>query len=47
VADLMFGLLPKKRTVKVTIELPEPLKEELDAYRLNTTSFTNLSKPKH
>jgi hypothetical protein len=32
VADLKFGPLPKKSTVKVTIERPEPLKEELDAY---------------
>jgi hypothetical protein len=32
VVDLKFSLLPKKSTVKVTIELPKPLKEELDAY---------------
>jgi hypothetical protein len=32
VADLKFGPLSKKSTVKVTIELPEPLKEQLDAY---------------
>jgi hypothetical protein len=32
VADLKFGPLPKESTVKVTIKLPEPLKEELDAY---------------
>jgi hypothetical protein len=32
VTDLKFGPLPKKSTVKVTIELPEPLEEELDAY---------------
>jgi hypothetical protein len=32
VADLKLGPLPKQSTVKVTIELPELLKEELDAY---------------
>jgi hypothetical protein len=32
VADLKLGPLPKHSTAKVTIELPEPLKEELDAY---------------
>jgi hypothetical protein len=32
VADLKLGPLPKQSMVKVTIELPEPLKEELDAY---------------
>jgi hypothetical protein len=32
VADLKLGPLPKQSIVKVTIELPEPLKEELDAY---------------
>jgi hypothetical protein len=32
VADLKLGPLPKQSTVKVTIVLPELLKEELDAY---------------
>jgi hypothetical protein len=32
VADLKLGPLPKQTTVKVIIELPELLKEELDAY---------------
>jgi hypothetical protein len=32
VADLKLGPLPKHSTVKVTIVLPEPFKEELDAY---------------
>jgi hypothetical protein len=32
VADLKLGPLPKQSTVKVAIELPELLKEELDAY---------------
>jgi hypothetical protein len=32
VADLKLGPLPKQSTVKITIELPELLKEELDAY---------------
>jgi hypothetical protein len=32
VADLKLGPLPKQSTAKVTIELMEPLKEELDAY---------------
>jgi hypothetical protein len=32
VADLKLGPLPKQSTAKVTIELLEPLKEELDAY---------------
>jgi hypothetical protein len=32
VADLKLGPLPKHSTVKVTIVLPELLKEELDAY---------------
>jgi hypothetical protein len=32
VADLKLGPLPKHTTVKVTIVLPELLKEELDAY---------------
>ncbi len=31
-ADLKLGPLPKQSTVKVTIVLPELLKEELDAY---------------
>jgi hypothetical protein len=32
VADLKLGPLPKQSTAKVTIELMELLKEELDAY---------------
>jgi hypothetical protein len=32
VADLKLGPLPKQNMVKVTIVLPELLKEELDAY---------------
>jgi hypothetical protein len=32
VVDLKLGPLPKQSTVKVTILLPELLKEELDAY---------------
>jgi hypothetical protein len=32
VTDLKFGPLREKSTVKVAIERPEPLKEELDAY---------------
>ena len=31
-ADLKLGRLPKQGTVRITIVLPEPLKEELDAY---------------
>jgi hypothetical protein len=31
-ADLKLGLLPNQKAVRVTIMLPEPLKEELDAY---------------
>jgi hypothetical protein len=32
VADLKLGPLPNQKMVRVTIMLPEPLKEELDAY---------------
>jgi hypothetical protein len=32
VADLKLGRLPKQGTVRLTIALSEPLKEELDAY---------------
>jgi hypothetical protein len=32
VTDLKLGPLPKQSTVKVTVQLPELLKEELDAY---------------
>jgi hypothetical protein len=32
VADLKLGPLPKQRTMRVTVVLSEPLKEELDAY---------------
>jgi hypothetical protein len=32
VVDLKLGPLPKQSTVRLTIVLPEPLKEELDAY---------------
>jgi hypothetical protein len=32
VADLKLGPLPKHSTVKITIVLPELLKDELDAY---------------
>ena len=31
-ADLKLGRLPKQGTVRITIVLPEPLKEELDRY---------------
>ena len=31
-ADLKLGRLPKQGTVRLTIVLSEPLKEELDAY---------------
>lgn len=31
-ADLKLGPLPKQRTVRIPVVLPEPLKEELDAY---------------
>jgi hypothetical protein len=31
-ADLKLGPLPRQRTVRLTIMLMEPLKEELDAY---------------
>jgi hypothetical protein len=31
-ADLKLGPLPNQKMVRVTIMLPEPLKEELDAY---------------
>jgi hypothetical protein len=31
-ADLKLGPLPNQKMVRVTITLPEPLKEELDAY---------------
>jgi hypothetical protein len=33
-ADLKLGPLPNQKMVRVTIMLPEPLKEELDAYAL-------------
>jgi hypothetical protein len=32
VADLKLGPLPNQKTVRVTIMLAEPLKEELNAY---------------
>jgi hypothetical protein len=32
VADLKLGPLPRQSTVRLTIALMEPLKEELDAY---------------
>jgi hypothetical protein len=32
VADLKLGRLPKQGTVRITIVLSEPLKEELDRY---------------
>ena len=31
-ADLKLGRLPKQGAVRITIVLPEPLKEELDRY---------------
>jgi hypothetical protein len=31
-ADLKLGPLPNQKTVRVAIMVPEPLKEELDAY---------------
>ena len=31
-ADLKLGRLPKQGTVRLTIVLSEPLKDELDAY---------------
>jgi hypothetical protein len=31
-ADLKLGPLPNQKIVRVTIMLPEPLKDELDAY---------------
>jgi hypothetical protein len=31
-SDLKLGRLPKQGTVRLTIVLPEPLKDELDAY---------------
>jgi hypothetical protein len=31
-ADLKLGPLPNQKMARVTIMLPEPLKEELDAY---------------
>ena len=31
-ADLKLGRLPKQGTVRITIVLPEPFKEELDRY---------------
>jgi hypothetical protein len=33
-ADLKLGPLPNQKMVRVTIMLPEPLKEELNAYAL-------------
>jgi hypothetical protein len=48
VADLKLGPLPRQTTVRLTIVLLEPLKEELDAYvRSSTAGSTNLSKPQH
>jgi hypothetical protein len=32
VADLKLGPLPNQKMARVTVMLPEPLKEELDAY---------------
>jgi hypothetical protein len=32
VADLKLGPLPNQKMTRVTVMLPEPLKEELDAY---------------
>jgi hypothetical protein len=34
VADLKLGPLPNQKMTRVTVMLPEPLKEELDAYAL-------------
>ena len=31
-ADLKLGRLPKQGTVRITVVLPQPLKEELDRY---------------
>jgi hypothetical protein len=42
VADLKLGRLPKQGTVRITIVLPEPLKEELDHY---ATEHSRLYEP--
>ena len=41
-ADLKLGRLPKQGTVRITIVLPEPLKEELDHY---ATEHSRLYEP--
>jgi hypothetical protein len=46
-ADLKLGPLPRQSTVRLTIVLWEPLKEELDALRPSTAGSTDLSKPQH
>ena len=38
-ADLKLGRLPKQGTVRITIVLPEPLKEELDRYAAEHSSL--------
>ncbi len=40
-AGLKLGPLPKQRTVRLTIDLPESLKEELDAYAAQHTREYN------
>jgi hypothetical protein len=42
VADLKLGRLPKQGTVRITIVLPEPLKEELDRY---AAEYSRLYEP--
>jgi hypothetical protein len=42
VAELKLGRLPKQGTVRITIVLPEPLKEELDRY---AAEYSRLYEP--
>jgi hypothetical protein len=42
VADLKLGRLPRQGTVRITIVLPEPLKEELDRY---VAEYSKLYEP--
>ena len=41
-ADLKLGPLPNQKMVRVTIMLPEPLREELDAYAVE---YSRLYEP--
>lgn len=42
--QLKLGPLPKAGMSRVTISLPDPLKEELDLYAAEHSRLTNLSR---